>query len=70
MPARFIHIRFTSPSASVERKMTVEDAIALMAKHVPAKDLDEALSFLEMDRMGEGYYKGRNWSITFRVANG
>ena len=68
MPKRFVQISFTSPSASVERTLLLEDALALMAQHVPAKQFDEAVTFLEMDRMGERYYKGSNWSISFRVS--
>ncbi len=67
MPSRFVHINFTSPATALDRTMTVDDALALLAKHIPARELDDALSFLEIDRMAEGYYKGSIWSVTFRA---
>ena len=67
MSRRFLQISFTSSTKSVEKTLLVEDALALLTQHVPASELEEAVSFLEMDRMGEGYYQGRNWSISFRA---
>ncbi|MCF6370698.1 hypothetical protein [Rhizobium halophilum] len=69
MPARFIHVSFTSPAGSVERTMTVEETLNLMAKHAPIPELLEALIFLELDRMVQGHYQGSDWSITCRAVD-
>lgn len=68
MAERFVLISFTSPTMSIERTVAVASATAVLAKYVPSRELDDALAFLEMERMAEGYYKGSNWSATFRVA--
>lgn len=68
MADRFVLISFSSPTMSIERTVAVDSAIAVLAKHVPPRELHDALAFLEMERMAEGYYKGSNWSVTFRVA--
>jgi hypothetical protein len=69
MTDRRIHLSFASPEKSVEQVMTVDAALALMEQHVRPSELTDAVTYLEMGRMAEGYYKGSGWSVLFRVVD-
>ncbi len=69
MADRFVHVTFSSPAKRLEQTLTVDEAASLLEQNVPQRELQETLAFLEIERMAEGYYRGSDWSVSFRVIN-
>jgi hypothetical protein len=72
MPRRFLQISFTSPTRFVEKTLTVEDTLAVMAEHVPASQLDEPLlswEWIEWARVTTRAATGRSPSELLTVAS-
>lgn len=67
MTGRVVRLTFSSPENAIEQTLTVDEAACYLEQNLPQRELQEALAFLEMDRMAEGYYKGSNWSVSFRA---
>ncbi|MFN7092285.1 MAG: hypothetical protein ACK4P4_17245 [Allorhizobium sp.] len=69
MTNQHVHITLVTPSQTINRTLSVDDARQLLAQWVPPWELQEALEFLERERFEEGFYYGSDWSVIFRVTD-
>ncbi|HEV7434652.1 MAG TPA: hypothetical protein VGO22_07260 [Pseudorhizobium sp.] len=68
MPSKHINLTLVTPTQTQKSTLSIEDAREVLAQAVPAWELQEALEFLEMETMAEGFYIGSDWTISFRDA--
>lgn len=65
---RMIHLHFKRSDEEVDEVVLASEVEAFLKKLVGRRDeIDEAIMFLEVDRMASGRFVGADWSVSFTV---